>query len=393
MFSETSLTKEKDDNPELLDHPRRTYAGKLFPTEQIETFRTIDRMFPTRLVPKGEFSVPFEYHNEQVFDFPIISNGKTYDLFDYVGRNRVTGLLMLKDGKIALEQYEYGNTPDTRWVSMSMVKSVSTTLVGIAIKDGYIHSIDDPLTAYMPDLVGTSYDGVSIKQLLQMTSGVQWDETHTNPNSERRKVLDLQIEQRPGEIVKYMASLPRVAEPGTRFNYSTGETHMVGALLKAATGRHLAHYLSKRLWSKLGMESDAQWWLEAPDGLEFAGAGFCATLRDYGRFAQFIMNGGTIDGKQVLPEGWIEEACSSRMISGEQVDYGYMWWVVPTPDMYTHATGFSARGIFGQYMYINPTEKVVLVVWSARAKPMLSEVITDNDFFHAATKALNEKYK
>ncbi|MFC3053560.1 serine hydrolase domain-containing protein [Kordiimonas pumila] len=385
-------TSDKDTNLEALNHTQRAYAGKLFPTEQIETFRNIDRMFPTRIIERGGTVKPLQKHQKPILDLPISSNGQTYDLFDYVARNRVTGLLMLKDSKIALEQYEYGNTASTRWMSMSMAKSISTTLVGAAIQDGFIHSVNDPLTAYIPKLISTSYDGVSIKELLQMTSGVEWNEDQTNPNSERRKVLDLQIAQEPGAIVNFMAALPRVAKPGTRFNYSTGETHMVGALLKAATGKNLADYLSRRIWSKLGMESDATWWLEAPGGLEIAGSGISATLRDYARFAMFIMDGGLIDGERILPEGWVEEATTPRMIDGALVNYGYMWWPLPAQEGLNHSPGFSARGIFGQYIYINPEEKIVLVVWSARAKPVHSEVIPDNDFFLAAVKALNALY-
>jgi CubicO group peptidase (beta-lactamase class C family) len=312
-----------------------------------------------------------------------------YDFYDYVSRNRVTALLVTKDDKVALEQYEYGNTPATRWMSMSMAKSVSTTLVGAAMQDGLIESLDDPLTKYLPSLKGGSYDGVSVRHLLQMTSGVHWDETHTDPNSERRHVLELQIAQQPGTILDYMASLPRVAEPGTHWNYSTGETHVVGELVRAATGEFMSDYLSRKIWSRLGMEDDATWWLESEGGLEVAGSGLSATLRDYARFGHFIMNGGVIDGEAILPDWWVQEAGRSRVIGGQQLDYGFMWWPVPAPAGTNFPPGFSARGIFGQYMYINPAERVLIVVWSARAKPLGSEVIPDNDFFNAVVKTIS----
>lgn len=383
----------EDQTPEgepNIGNVRDAYAGRLFPTVQIETFRNIDRLFPTRTVSRGKDKLvkQFSYHPLPLDDMTIETDQGDYDLFDYVARNRVTALLVARDGKIVREQYEYGNGPETRWMSMSMAKSVSTTLVGAAIRDGFIDSLDDQLSKYLPSLAGSSYDGVSVKHLLQMTSGVRWDETHTFGGSERRQVLELQIAQKPGAILDYMANLPRVAEPGTHWNYSTGETHVVGELIRAATGEFLSDYLSRKIWSRLGMEADATWWLEAPDGLEVAGSGLSATLRDYARFGHFVMNGGVIDGEAVLPDWWVKEAGSSREVGGQRLDYGFMWWPVQPPAGTRFGAGFSARGIFGQYMYINPAEKIVIVVWSARAKPIGSEVILDNDFFNAVVKTV-----
>ncbi|TNE64805.1 MAG: class C beta-lactamase-related serine hydrolase [Alphaproteobacteria bacterium] len=375
--------------PNEIGSVREAYAGRLFPSVQIETFRHIDRLFPTRTVSRGTAPVSdFSYRPLPLDDMTIETDQGDYDLFDYIARNRVTALLVARDGKIVREQYEYGNTPDTRWMSMSMAKSVSTTLVGAAIQDGSITGLDDQLSKYMPALSGTSYDGVTVRHLLQMTSGVRWDETHTDGGSERRQVLELQIAQKPGEILKYMAGLPRVAEPGTHWNYSTGETHVVGELIRAATGEWLCDYLSRKIWSRLGMEADASWWLEAPGGLEVAGSGLSATLRDYARFGHFMMNGGVIDGEQIVPDWWLREACSAREIGGQRLDYGFMWWPVNAPAGTQFEGGFSARGIFGQYMYINPAERIVIVVWSARAKPIGSEVILDNDFFNAVVKTI-----
>jgi CubicO group peptidase (beta-lactamase class C family) len=248
--------------------------------------------------------------------------------------------------------------------------------------------VDGQLTRYLPQLRGTSYDGVSIRHLLQMTSGVHWDDTHTNPESERRHMLELQIAQQPGAILKYLAGLPRVAEPGTVWNYSTGETHVVGALVHAATGLWCADYLSQKIWSKVGMQCDATWWLEAPDGLEVAGSGINATLRDYARFGLFMANEGVIGNERVLPEGWVAEATQPRQVGSARVDYGYMWWPVARPTGSFADGAFSARGIFGQYLYINPREEVIVAVMSARSKPKGAEVILDNDFFNSVVSAL-----
>src|SRR6185503_1551577 len=183
-----------------------------------------------------------------------------------------------------------------------------------------------------PELAGSGYEGVSIRHVLQMTSGVRWDDTHTDESSERRKMLELQFSQQPSAVMRFIARSPRVAPPGSTWNYSTGETQIVGALVRAAVGRSLSDYLSERIWSRVGMEADATWWLEAPGGLEVAGSGFGASLRDYGRFGVFAMDGGVIDGVRVLPEGWIREATAPRQIGGKLVDYGYMWWPVAAAD-------------------------------------------------------------
>lgn len=364
------------------------YAGHLFPGVQARTFQHTDQLFPTRLIRRSGDVRYFPRATGTISDMLIRSADETHDLYDYVSRNRIAGLMIIADGQIQLEHYELGHGPHTRWLSMSMAKSFSTTLVGVAIADGHIASVDDNLTQYLPQLSGGGYDGVSIRHLLQMTSGVEWDDTHTKPQSHRRRMLELQIAQQHDAILGYMASRPRVAEPGTRWNYSTGETHVVGALVKAVTGEWLADYLSDKIWARLGMEQDAHWWLEAPDGLEVAGSGMCATLPDYMRFAQFMLDGGRIDGNPIVPDGWIDEATRPRLAGGQLLNYGFMWWPVAGADGQFTDKAYSARGIFGQYLYINPARKIIVGVHSSRAKPKFSEAVSDNDFFNAVCEAL-----
>ena len=365
------------------------YAGRLMPDEQVSIFSRTESAFATRTVQRGGAVRPLGTGPAPgLSECPILANGTRYDLYDYVSRNRVAGLLVMQDDALVHEQYELGTNAATRWLSMSMAKSISTTLVGAAIKDGYIGSVEDPLTAYLPELAGSGYDGVSVRALMQMTSGVRWDDTHTNPASERRRMLDLQIAQEPGAIMALMKGLPRDHAPGSVWNYSTGETHVVGALLRAATGKWLSDYLSERIWSRIGMEADAEWWLETPDGLEVAGSGLCATLRDYARFGRFILDGGMIGGEPVLPDGWTIEAGASRMLSGARLDYGYMWWAVPSRTGSLDDRAFSARGIFGQYIYINPARRILIVVLSSRSKPKGAEAILDNDFFNSVVEAI-----
>jgi CubicO group peptidase (beta-lactamase class C family) len=364
------------------------YDGSLTSDIQVHTFRHIDRLFPVRVVKHGPHVLALPQAAKRLPRIEFISGGKSYDLIDYIALNRVTALLVLKDGKIAYEDYEMGNTEKTRWMSMSMVKSITSSLVGAAIQEGYIHGIDDPVTRYVAKLTGSAYDGVSIRYLLQMASGVKWDETYTKPASDRRHMLEAQIAQRPGAIMDLMAKLPRAGAPGTIWNYSTGETFVAGAVVRSAVGRSLAEYLSERIWTKAGMEADATWWLESPDGLEIGGSGLSATLRDYGRFGLFLMNDGVVKGERILPEGWVREAGSSKTIGGKVVDYGYMIWPFSASPGSVNAGAFQALGIYGQHIYVNPREHVVIVDWGAQPKPTDKEVIADEDFFAAATAAL-----
>jgi len=369
---------------------RQVYDGALMPDIQVNTFRNIERLFPTRAVKRGKRVYPLPVSNTPLQNVHFQSGGKSYDLYDYVSLNRVSGLLVIKGGQIAYETYQLGNTEHTRWMSMSIVKSVTASLIGAAIKDGLIQGLDDPITKYLPELLQTAYDGVTVRHLLQMTSGVRWNETYTDPASDRRRMLEVQEAQVPGGVLALMAQLPRAESPGTHWNYSTGETHIAGALLRAAVHKPLAEYLSEKIWAKFGMESDATWWLESPGGLEVGGSGLSATLRDYGRFGLFLLQGGKAGGEQVLPEDWVKEASSPKIVNGELVQYGYMLWPIPSDGGSINEGAFEARGIFGQHVYVNPRERVIVVVWSALPKPLAKPTVSNIDFFAAVSEALRQ---
>jgi CubicO group peptidase (beta-lactamase class C family) len=368
---------------EAIGSVRQVYDGALLPDLQVNTFRNIDRLFPTRAVRAGGKPYPLPPGDRPLQNFRFESRGKTYDLYDFLSLNRIAGLLVVKDGKVAFEDYFLGNNPQTRWMSMSVAKSITATLVGVAIFEGHIGSLDDPLTRYLPRFAGTAYDGVTVRQLLQMASGAGWNETYTDPGSDRRAMLEAQIAQQPGAILDLMASLPRVAAPGSRWNYSTGETQVVGALVAAATGVPVAEYLSRTIWRPFGMETDARWWLASPDGLEIGGSGLSATLRDYARFGLFMLGGGRIDGRAILPEGWVAEATAPQQIGGETVDYGFMWWPL-------ERGAYAAIGIFGQFIYINPGQQVVAAMWSAQPKPVDRDTVDEYQFFNALSDALEQ---
>ncbi len=363
------------------------YDGALSPDLAVATFRNIDRLFPTRTVAHATAPHPLPLSRTRLGNVQFTSSGRTYSRDDYVRLNRVAGLLVLKDGKIATEYYGFGNTAQTRWMSMSIAKSITSTLIGAAIRDGAIRALTDRVTTYVPSLAGSAYDGVTVRDLLLMASGVRWNETYTDPASDRRRLLEVQIAQQPGGAVSLMRTLPRAAPPGTVNNYSTGETQIAGEVLRGAVGKPLAEYLAEKIWRVYGMETDATWWLDAPNGHEIGGSGFSATLRDYGRFGLFFLSGGIVNGANILPPNWMADAGARHTLTGgTPLDYGYMWW--PASGAAVNDGAFSAVGIFGQAIYINPRERVVIVQWCAQTKPTGDEIVNNEDFFGAVALAL-----
>jgi CubicO group peptidase (beta-lactamase class C family) len=357
---------------------RQSYDGALAPELAVQTFRNIHRLFPSRTIARGASPRPLPAAARPLGAVAFSVSGATRTLDDYVRLNRVAGLLVLVDGAVALERYEFGNTPRTRWMSMSIAKSVTSTLVGAAVRDGHIRSLDDSVTRYAPALRGSAYEGVRVRDVLMMASGVRWDETYTDPASDRRRLLEAQIAQRPGGVLAVMAKLPKAAEPGTRHNYSTGETQVAGEIVRGAVGRSLAAYLSERIWGPAGMEADATWWLDSPDGMEIGGSGISATLRDYARLGQFVLEDGVAGGRRVLPEGWVRQATRPAALrSGSVIPYGYLWWTATTPGGMRDGA-FSAEGIHGQSIYINPAARVVIVTWGAQLRPTGGAVIDDD---------------
>jgi CubicO group peptidase (beta-lactamase class C family) len=373
---------------EAIGTVRQMYDGALTPEMAVHTFRNIDRLFPTRAVAHGLHPKPLRPSATPLGEVHFRDGNASYDLEQYLDLNRVAGILVLKDGRIALERYRYGNSERTRWMSMSVAKSITSTLVGAALAQHRIASLSDPVTKYVTSLSGSAYDGVSVRDILMMSSGVRWNETYTDSSSDRRHLLEAQIAQKPGAAMSLMGTLPRAAPPGTVNNYSTGETQVAGEIVRSATGRSLAEYLSDRIWSRYAMESDARWWLDSPNGHEIGGSGFSATLRDYGRFAQFVLDGGVANGESILPKGWIEDASAPKVLhDGAELPYGYFWWPGTSPEECRDGA-FEANGIFGQHIYINPAAHVAIVVWGAQTKPTGGAIIDDWKFFDAVAEQL-----
>jgi hypothetical protein len=363
---------------------RQIYDGVLTPQLAVNTFRNIDRLFPTRTVPRSPTPLALPPAAVPLTTVSFSDGGQRYGLEDYLELNRVAGLLVLKNGRVALERYRYGNSERTRWMSMSVAKSITSTLIGAAVKQGRIASLSDPVVRYVTELTGSAYDGVSVRDVLTMSSGVRWNEAYSDPASDRRNLLEAQISQAPGSAMAVMRSLPRAAAPGTVHTYSTGETQVAAEIVRRAVGQPLATYLAERIWSRFGMEADANWWLDSPGGVEIGGSGLSATLRDYGRFGLFMLGGGVAAGEAILPDGWIREATSPTVLrGGTPVAYGYLWWTATTPASQRDGA-YAAIGIYGQRLYIDPAAGVVIVVWAAQ--PM--SVINDWAFFDAVVDAV-----
>jgi CubicO group peptidase (beta-lactamase class C family) len=325
----------------------------LTPERQLAIYKRMEEFYIGQPIKRGASASPLPLAAKQIT--PIVSwQGKTYtELEAFMTAARLTGVLVLKNGEIALERYALGRTATDRWTSFSVGKSVTSLLVGAAIQDGYILSLDEPVTKYIPQLTGSAYDGVNIRQLLTMTSGVKWNEDYADPNSDVALSSIWPGEPGMNPIVSYMRRLPRASEPGTAFSYKTGETDMAGVLVANATGRGLAQYLSEKIWGPYGMDQDGHWVVDG-GSLERGGCCISMSLRDYGRIGQFVLGGGVANGKQVVPAWYLKEATENQIAPPATGSYGYFWWI-DAPGL------FSARGIFGQSILVIPSEGLVLV--------------------------------
>jgi CubicO group peptidase (beta-lactamase class C family) len=362
------------DHKRLPDAPRFLFWSA---DEQPLGYRFIERIFPTSDVEKGDRVSPLPLRLMK-YDVRYIYKGEFWNTDRFMKNNRVAGLLVLKDGHIALERYAMGLTSTDRWESFSVTKSITSTLIGAAIADGYIKSLEDKVSAYLPELEGSAYDDVTIRDLITMTSGVKWSERYTDPNSDVAKFSQLIYEFSSSPELRYMAALPRAHPPGKVFNYNTGETSLAGFLVERATRRPLAQYLSEKIWKKIGAVRDAVW-MDDIRGHEIGGCCLSMTLRDAGRFGQFILDGG----EGVLPKDWVKEATRKHIDSDNgRLGYGYMWW--------TRKDGtFAALGFFGQMIYIDPKHKIVIVTdcaWREAADLKAFDVL--DAYIAAITKTL-----
>jgi CubicO group peptidase (beta-lactamase class C family) len=369
------------------------------PENQAPTFRNLDKISPVRAIRRGDAVRPLPSHARSLADLTFEVAGVRTGLGDYMARRRTAGLLILKNGEIALERYGMGNGPESRWTGFSTAKSIVATLVGAALHDGAIGSLDDRCEQYLPRMRGSAYEGVTIRNLLRMCSGVAWrEENDADGRSEVYHLDKAMVSRRPGSVLDLMCKLPRAQPQGTVFNYSTGESCVIAALVVAATGRPLADYCAEKIWAPAGMEADGYWLLESEGGLELGGFGVSARLRDFGRFGQLILEDGVaFSGRRVLPSGWRDLAgqpdCAAtsfgRLTPGSPAGYGYQWWAVPPLPGGVNNGAFAANGAYGQVIFVNPADQVVIAIQSAWRQPQDGDAAVENvAMIRAAVRAL-----
>ncbi|WP_375289486.1 serine hydrolase domain-containing protein [Qipengyuania sp.] len=324
-----------------------TDAGPLFWSQQLRTdrFRSMEKHFAgletgsaakVRALPKGS---PFSTADIASFQ-------------PFLNTMNAAGMMVLQDGKVRYESYRLGFEPDQRWTSFSVAKSFTSTLLGAAVNDGSL-TLSDPVTKYLPGLVGTAYDGVTVEQVATMTSGVAWNEDYTDPQSDVAQMLALEPAQGELQSVAYAKTLKREAPAGEKWVYKTLETNLLGDIVSAAVGKDLASCAKSRIVNPAGFAGSIFWMTDLSNQPI---AGCCVSLRlsDYARMGQWVMEGG----QPSVPEGWFARAGAPQVDLGCGYGYGYQWWTFPGGE-------FGAQGIFGQYITIMPQERVVVAVVSS----------------------------
>jgi CubicO group peptidase (beta-lactamase class C family) len=314
-------------------------------------FAHFDVLFPTRVIRSSGEASPLLSAPVDLSSVRFTANETDMTVGELLDSEHLMGLLVVQDGKVLMEHYAPDHGADVPWVTFSVTKSVTSLLIGAAIHDGYIDSVTDSVVKYLPRLAGSEYGESRVQDILQMASGIAWNEDYENPESDVARAAALN----GVALTDYLAQLPRVAPPGIRFNYNTAESNLLGEVLRSAIGMNAAPYLSQKIWQPMGMESDANWLLSLPEDRETGGCCISATLRDYARLGLFALADGVLpDGTRVLPERWM--AASTAPSQGYE-GYGYKWWL--------DADGrYGAYGIFGQTIAVDPKARLVIVVHS-----------------------------
>ena len=327
-------------------------------------YRIVDKLFAHRVIRRGP-TVRALPRGEEIAPRYLV-DGVEHDVASFMDRNAIVGLLAIRHGKVVLERYGLGLRENDRWSTMSTVKSMTAMLVGAAVKEGAIASIDDALTRYLPALRNSAYEGVTLRHALTMSSGTLWTEDYGDRSSDVNRYSKSLADKVPGGVLKLMASLPRAHPPGSTFLYNSGDTYLLGAALTAAIGRPLADYMSEKIWQPAGMECDAFYTLESEGGQEIGGSRAGMALRDFGRFGLCVANDGVIDGKRVLPEGWVEAAATPAFTLAappvsDITHYGYSWWLGEGV--------MAALGHAGQRIDVFREEGLVVVTLGAFPEP------------------------
>ncbi len=348
---------------------RLAFMGTLFSgAEQYESFARAADLYPVSTMSRA--ARPHEFPDGPPLSLPraFTYQGRDFDTEKFLADSDTSALLVLQDGAVRFERYTLTGGRDVNWLSMSVAKSFVSAAIGIAVGDGQIADIEQPITRYVPSLAGSAYDEVRIKDILQMSSGARWNENYNDPDADIHRFG--RILAIGGSLNEFLQSMTRHREPGTYNQYNSADTQALGELLVRATGRSIAEYMQEKLWHPLGMESDGYWMVD-DEGMEMAFGGLNATARDYAKLGELFRNGGRWQGEQIVPEEWVDASVrpdAPHLQPGENpasdfiLGYGYQWWLMDGDQ-----GEYSAIGVYNQFIYVNPTTRMVIVKLSANS--------------------------
>lgn len=337
---------------------------------QHENFARLPDMFPTRKMNPSQ-SASHWPTSHQPLDLPsqYMFEGRSKVTSEFLSDTDTAALLVLKKGEIIHEQYSLSGGPEVPWLSMSVAKSFVSAMIGIAIDEGHIASLTDPVSKYAHVESGSAYDGVSIKDVLQMSSGARWNEDYSDPTADIFRLTNA-LAGRDGTLTEFIATMAGENKPGTVCRYNSADTQALGSVLTSATKMSLSDYMQSRICEPLGMSSPSYWLID-PAGMEVAFAGLMMTARDFAKLGELYRNNGIYKGRQVVPSAWVRASIvsDSPHLGADQVivgdhpfgfGYGYQWWILEGT-----RSEFSAIGVYNQFVFVDPTSEVTIVKLSA----------------------------
>ena len=360
-----------------VNEERLRFVSSLFTgEEQYQNLNRVYEIFPTSKLSHS--SKPLIFKKGASLELPsnFIFEDKVVKVDEYLSRTDTSALLILKDGKISYENYWLTGGKNVQWISMSVAKSFISALIGIAIDQGHIKSLEDEVTDYVPQLKNSAYDNVRIKDILQMSSGASWNEDYSDANSDINR--SSKIFAIGGSLDEFSASLKKELKPGSYNRYNSTDTQVLGMLLREATRTSVTKYMQEMLWHPMGAQDSGYWILDSKN-MEMAYAGFNATARDYAKLGELYRLGGKINGKQIIPRDWVKASVkpdAPHLMPGDNplsdfpLGYGYQWWV---PDL---SGDFSAIGVYNQFIYVSPQSNMVIVKLSANSIYGTSEALS-----------------
>ncbi|MCB1646353.1 MAG: serine hydrolase [Pseudomonadales bacterium] len=348
---------------------RAEVIGSLFTgAEQDINFNRMAELFPVSTMTAASESAPFPAGIAAALPESYDYDGKARSVEDFLNDTDTAALLVVQQGKIRYEQYWRTGGPEVQWLSMSVAKSFTSAALGIAVHEGLIGSIEDPADLYLPWLKGSAYDGVRIKDILQMSSGTLWNEDYSDPEADVFKLGAIMAAG--GSLQEMIKTLKRERDPGTFNQYNSTDTQVLGLLLRQVTGRSVADYMEEKLWHPLGMESNG-YWMTDDEGAEMTFGGLNATARDYAKLGQLYLQNGNWQGRQIVPSDWVKASVTpdaphlqpgENPLSDYVMGYGYQWWIPEGKD-----GEFSAIGVYNQFIYVHPPSQTVIVKLSANS--------------------------